>query len=263
MRVLKMRRKRVTARRKAKYVFKMRRKRVTASRKTKCVLKMRIKRVIASKKANWRKKIIAVMKYYELKYNKVAGYVSYKNLNKQLGHNESEYQVPTTKKLKESISWKQNYGCYSSLEKHGFCIIDIRDQTIRDKIDKLHKIISAKKFNNRPATKIFNTIKFDQSQKILKLRKAKDQYKLDGGRNQYRVHKMPEGYAGKALSIEIGEYIRGEFLKKTNQNTEETSTKTCAATKESGMVLTWLETQGPVQGHRVSIIPWFLFQYPF
>lgn len=250
MRVLKFRRKRVVV---------SVRKRVIASKKAKCVLKMRIKRVTASKKAKWRKKVIAVMRYYELKFNKSAGYVSYKNLNKQLGHHESEYQIPTTKKLKESRTWKQNYGCYSSLKKHGFCIIDIRDQTIRDKIDKLQKIISAKKFENRPAAKVFNTIKFDQSQKILKLRKPKDQYKLDGGRNSYLVHKMPEGYPGKALSIEIGEYIRGEFLKKTNQNTEETR----AATEKSGMVLTWLETQGPVKGHRVSIIPWFLFQYPF
>ena len=203
----------------------------------------------------------ALSKYYELQYNEVAGYVSYKNLNMQLGYPETKRQIPTINKLKERCSWKKNYGCYTSLENHGFCIIKIMDQTIRDKIDELHQIISASDFSERPkyTKKVFNSIAFDNSEKILK--QSDEEFKMDGGRNNILVHELPKGYGGKELSIEIGEFIRVEVLKNTDQNIEETSMKTHAANKKPGMVLTWLETQGPVEGHKVIYQRFYSFVF--
>ena len=208
-----------------------------------------------------KEEVDALSKDYDLKYNKVAGYVSYKNLNMQLGNPETKHQIPTIKKMKGNRSWKSNYGCYSSIQKNGFCIIKIMDQTIRDKIDELHQIMSASDFSERSkyTKKVFNSIAFDNSEKILK--QSDEEFKMDGGRNSILVHELPKGYGGKELSIEIGEFIRVEVLKNTDQNIEETSMKTHAANKKPGMVLTWLETQGPVKGHKVMSQRFYFFVF--
>jgi len=188
----------------------------------------------------------------DMNYNSAAGYVSYKNLNHQFGSKETEFDATAggISKLKEIPSWKKSYSGFTSVKKRGFCISTVTNSIVRGKIDELHSIISSKKFFLRDeATPAFNSILFDDSEELRKYNRPpySKELKIDGGRNMLLVTKLqdndPMEKRGKQLSEEIGEHIRVEVLKNLKVSTRKKA--------GDGMVLTWLETQGPVDGDKV------------
>jgi len=70
---------------------------------------------------------------------------------------------------------------------------------------------------------------------------------MEGGICSWSVTKLqdndPMEKRGKQLSEEIGEHLRVEVLKNMKVSTRKKA--------GDGMVLTWLETQGPVDGDKV------------
>ena len=200
-----------------------------------------------------KKKADLLWKTLDMKYNAAAGYVSYKNLNNQLGSEETKFHATPggNSKLKETPSWKKSYRGFTAVQKRGFCISTVTDSIVKEKIDELHNIISSRKFYDRDeATPAFNSIFFEDSEELREYNKPpyeKEEYKIDGGRNMLLVTKLqdsdPMEMRGKQLSQEIGEYLRLEVLKNLNEPTDPYA---------DGMVLTWLETQGPVDGDKVD-----------
>jgi len=99
------------------------------------------------------------------------------------------------------------------------------------------------------ATPAFNSILFDDSEELRKYNRPpySKELKTDGGRNMLLVTKLqdndPMEKRGKQLSEEIGEHLRVEVLKNLKVSTRKKA--------GDGMVLTWLETQGPVDGDKV------------
>jgi hypothetical protein len=188
----------------------------------------------------------------DMQLNEAAGYVSYKNLNNQLGSDEREVHATAgeARKLKEIRSWKKTYGGYSSVQDTGFCIAKVTDSTVMQNIDELHDIMSSKPFYDRKlATPVFNSIKFENSSVLRQYSKPPylaEELKIDGGRNMLLVKNLDSSdemeMRGKKLSEEIGEHIRVKVLQNLNASTQP---------YKNGMVLTWLETQAPVDDHKV------------
>ena len=195
-------------------------------------------------------------KTLDMKFNKASGYVSYKNLNSQLGSIETTFdeKAEGIRKIKDLSDWKKSYSGFSAVQKRGFCISKVTDSIIMEKIDELHQIISSKPFYNRvdKATSVFNTIVYDNSEELREYNKPpydRNELKIDGGRNMLMVSKLKESNPmekkGKQLSEEIGEHLRVKILKGLKAST--------FVKRKDGMVLTWLETQGQVEGHKVVL----------
>jgi len=188
-----------------------------------------------------------------LEFNHAAGYVSYKNLNSQFGSKETEFDVTTAEeieKVKDISDWKKSYGGFKAVQQRGFCISKVTDPIFMRKVDELHRIMSSKPFFDRKlATPVFNSIKFENSSVLRQYSKPPylaEELKIDGGRNMLLVTNLDSSdemeMRGKKLSEEIGEHIRVKVLQNLNASTQP---------YKNGMVLTWLETQGPVEHHKV------------
>jgi hypothetical protein len=189
----------------------------------------------------------------DMQLNEAAGYVSYKNLYNQLGSDEREVHATAgeARKLKEILSWKKTYGGYSSVQDKGFCIAKVTDSTVMQKIDELHDIMSSKPFEKyADANPVFNSMRYEHAEKLREYNKPPydtEELKIDGGRNMLLVSNLqdsdPMERRGKLLSKEIGEHLRVKILKGLQAST--------TVKRKDGMVLTWLETQAPVDGHKV------------
>ena len=187
-----------------------------------------------------------------MKFNKASGYVSYKNLNSQFGSKEKEFEVAEEiEKVKDISDWKKSYGGLKAVKKRGFCISKVTDPIFMRKVDELHQIMASKPFEEYDDTNpVFNSMRWEHSEKLREYNKPPydtEELKIDGGRNMLLVSNLkdsdPMERRGKLLSKEIGEHLRVKILKGLQAST--------TVKRKDGMVLTWLETQGPIDHHKV------------
>lgn len=181
-----------------------------------------------------------------LEFNYAAGYVSYKNLNSQFGSKEKEFEVAEEiEKVKDISDWKKSYGGFKAVKERGFCISKVTDPIFMRKVDELHQIMASKPFDEYEDTNpVFNSMRWEHSEKLREYNKPPydtEELKIDGGRNMLLVSNLqdsdPMERRGKLLSKEIGEHLRVKILKGLQAST--------TVKRKDGMVLTWLETQGP------------------
>ena len=201
-----------------------------------------------------KRKADLLWKYLGLEFNHAAGYVSYKNLNSQFGSKETEFDVTTAEeieKVKDISDWKKSYGGFKAVQQRGFCISKVTDPIFMRKVNELHRIMSSKPFEKyADANPVFNSMRYEHAEKLREYNKPPydtEELKIDGGRNMLLVSNLqdsdPMERRGKLLSKEIGEHLRVKILKGLQAST--------TVKRKDGMVLTWLETQGPVEHHKV------------